>query len=54
VIEAVEFRVDERESAHCDSYWIRDVLKKGFRSAADFGVVCGHKDETGEVLWPRL
>lgn len=54
VLEAVEFRVDERESAHADSYWIRDVLKAGFRSAAEMRVVCGHKDEEGRVLWPKL
>lgn len=54
VVEAIPFRLESNVSVHCDTFWIRDVMKAGFRSAADFGVVCGHKDETGEVLWPEL
>jgi hypothetical protein len=50
VLERIEFRIEE--TAYCDTYFNRDVLRAGFRQAADMNVVCGHKDEQGNVLWP--
>lgn len=50
VLEAIEFRLEE--TAHCDSYFNRDALQKGFVQMADMGVVCGHKAKTGEILYP--
>ena len=54
VLERLELRIDERNSAHCDTYFSTDVLRAGFRQAAEMRVVCGHKNTNGEVLWPRL
>jgi len=54
VLERLEFRIDERDSVHADTYFCRDVLQAGFSQAAEMRVVCGHKDESGEVLWPEL
>lgn len=54
VLERLEFRIDERNSVHCDTYFSRDVLRAGFRQAADMSVICGHKDEKGVILWPTL
>jgi len=54
VLEEIEFRIEEQNGAHCDSYWIRDVLRAGFSQAADMRVACGHKDTSGEVVWPKL
>lgn len=50
VLEAIDFRLES--AAHCDTYFNRDLLRGGYRQMADMDVVCGHKDEYGEVLWP--
>lgn len=50
VLEAIPFRLGE--NAHCDSYFNQDVLEAGFSQMADMSVVCGHKNEAGEILWP--
>lgn len=52
VLEAIDFRLEE--TAHCDTYFNRDVLRGGWSQWADMGVVCGHKDEQGRILWPNL
>jgi hypothetical protein len=52
VLERLDFRLEE--TAHCDTYFNRDVLRAGFTQQADLGVVCGHKDEHGQVLWPSF
>lgn len=52
VLEKIPFR--QEETGHCDTYFNRDVLRAGFSQVADMSVICGHKDEAGEVLWPRL
>lgn len=54
VLERLEFRINERNSAHCDTYFCTDVLRAGFRQAAEMRVVCGHVDEDGRILWPDL
>lgn len=51
VLEVIQFR--QEETAHCDTYFNRDVLHRGFTQRADMSVVCGHKDETGAVIWPQ-
>jgi hypothetical protein len=50
VLEAIDFRLEE--TAHCDSYFNRDALHRGFNQMAEMSVVCGHKAETGEILYP--
>jgi hypothetical protein len=50
VLEAVDFRMED--TAHCDTYFNRDLLRAGYRQLADMDVVCGHKSEDGTVLWP--
>ena len=52
VLEEIDFRLGD--VAHCDTYFNRDVMHEGFKQMADMRVVCGHKNEQGEVLWPSL
>lgn len=54
VLEAVPLRIDAMNSSHCDTYFAKDALEKGFRQAADFRVICGHIDYDGSVKWPSL
>lgn len=42
------------ETGCCDTYFNRDVLRAGLRQMADMSVICGHKSETGEIIWPRF
>lgn len=51
VLEVIQFR--QEETAHCDTYFNRDVLHGGFTQRADMSIICGHKDETGAVIWPQ-
>lgn len=50
VLAALDFRLED--AAHCDTYFNRDALRSGYRQMADMGVICGHKNEAGEILWP--
>jgi hypothetical protein len=50
VLERIEFRIES--TAYCDTYFNRDVMQAGFRQVADMRVICGHKNEQGQVLWP--
>lgn len=50
VLEAIDFRLGE--TAHCDTYFNRDVMWAGLRQMANMNVVCGHKNEEGAILWP--
>lgn len=52
VLERLSFRLEA--TAFCDTYFNRDVMQAGLVQAADMGVVCGHKDEHGVILWPWL
>lgn len=54
VLEAVDFRVSPLGKAHCDSFFTEDVYRAGYSMKADTRVLCGHKCEDGEVLWPSL
>lgn len=54
VLEAIDFRMEAVHSAHCDTFFNRDVMAGGFSQWADLRVICGHKDESGVVLWPEL
>lgn len=55
VLEQVQFRVEyPKNGAYCDTWWTEDVYRAGFTMAADMGVICGHKDVNGEVLWPKM
>jgi hypothetical protein len=54
VLEVIQFRMEwPEQGGHCDSYFSRDVLRAGFTQKADMSVICGHKTETGEILWPE-
>lgn len=53
VLETIAFRL-EGDTGHCDGFFNLDVLRSGFSQMADMSVVCGHKTERGEILWPRL
>lgn len=53
VLEKIPFRL-EGQTGHCDGWFNRDVLRAGFTQMADMSVICGHKTEWGEILWPRL
>lgn len=53
VLEKIPFRL-EGQTGHCDGWFNQDVLRAGFTQMADMSVVCGHKTEHGEILWPRL
>ena len=50
VLQAIDFRLGE--TAHCDTYFNRDVMWAGLRQMAHMNVVCGHKNEEGVILWP--
>jgi hypothetical protein len=50
VLEAVPMRLEG--GGHCDTPWTNDVYRAGFSMMADTGVLCGHVDEDGTVLWP--
>lgn len=52
VLQKIQFRLEGKQGAHCDTWFNRDVLHNGFTQMADMSVVCGHKNEKGEVLWP--
>lgn len=52
VLQAIDFRLEE--TAHADTYFNRDVMHMGFKQMADMSVVCGHKTEQGEILWPHF
>lgn len=52
VLERFEFR--HEETGACDTYFNRDILRAGMIQKADMGVVCGHKNEAGEILWPKF
>jgi hypothetical protein len=52
VLEVIPFRMEE--TAHCDTYFNRDVMHAGLSQRADMGVVCGHVSEHGEIQWPHL
>lgn len=53
VLEAIPFRRIAPYSVHCDTWFTRDVYKSGYSMWADLSVICGHKKETGEILWPE-
>lgn len=55
VLERFEFRTlspEMKPQVHCDTWFTHDVYGAGMSMLADMTVVCGHKDETGVVLWP--
>jgi hypothetical protein len=55
VLEQIEFRVEwPKNGGHCDSPFVRDAMRRGFDQRADMSVICGHKDEHGQILWPEL
>jgi hypothetical protein len=55
VLEKVDFRAEyPTNGAYCDTWFTEDVYKAGFSMAAEMGVVCGHKDVDGTVLWPKI
>jgi hypothetical protein len=50
VLEAIPFEFVG--PGHCDWNWTEDVFRYGFSMKADTGVICGHKDDDGTILWP--
>jgi len=52
VLEQIPFRLDA--TAFCDTYFNRDVLRAGLVQMVEMSVICGHKSEEGEILWPRI
>lgn len=52
VLVKIDFRMEEPGGAHCDTFFNRDVLAAGYSQWADMNLVCGHKHESGEILWP--
>lgn len=55
VLERFDFRTLTQElhpQVHCDTWFTHDVHGAGFEQMADMTVVCGHKREDGEILWP--
>lgn len=55
VLERFPFRTlsaDMNPQVHCDTWFTHDVYGAGYSMKADMSVVCGHKDEHGEILWP--
>ena len=52
VLEAIEFT--RRGPADCDTYFNEDVFRGGWSQWAAMDVICGHKNERGEILWPKL
>lgn len=55
VLEMVEFRIDwPKNGSYCDTPFIKDAHRRGFEQMADMSIICGHKDEQGQILWPEL
>lgn len=54
VLEAIDFRASTLDTTrvHCDSWFTCDVYEAGYTMMADCNVICGHKDEGGNILWP--
>lgn len=52
VLEVTPFRMHEY-GAYCDSAFTEDVWRAEYDMRADTGVICGHKDTDGRVLWPE-
>lgn len=54
VLESVEFRIDyPKHGCHTDTHFTNDLHRHGFERLADMTVICGHKDEQGQILWPE-
>lgn len=54
VLEEIPFKVEwPKNGGHCDSPFVTDVLRRGYTQMANMSVICGHKREDGEVLWPE-
>lgn len=54
VIERIPFRITGEPGVHCDTPFNNDVYQAGFSQMAAMSVICGHKNERGEILWPEL
>lgn len=55
VVEAIPFRIlseNMEPRVHCDSWFTQDAWQGGYTFMADTRVLCGHKKEDGEILWP--
>jgi hypothetical protein len=54
VLEQIPFRIEwPKNGGCCDTPFIKDVFKMGFKQVADMSIICGHKDEDGQILWPE-
>lgn len=49
-LERFEFRMER--TAHCDTYFTRDVYQAGLSMVAEMSVICGHKHEDGRIKYP--
>jgi len=55
VLEALDFReVEDAFGVYCDLQWTREAFAAGYGMKADMGVMCGHIDDGGAVLWPEV
>ena len=54
VLEAIDFRMVDQNGGHCDSWFTDDAYHAGYTQMADMSVICAHKDEHGDILWPRM
>jgi len=52
VLEDLPFRITNNPGVHCDTWFTNDAYTANYSMMADTRVVCGHKREDGEVLWP--
>jgi hypothetical protein len=51
VLKLIDFRL--APSAHCDTWFNRDIFHQKMTQMADMSVVCGHKRADGVILWPE-
>lgn len=53
VLKEIEFHEYEKVGSPIpDIPFAQDCLRSGFKQVAHFGVICGHIDDDGTVLWP--
>jgi hypothetical protein len=55
VLEVIEFKTYwPKNGSYCDTPFTKDAMRHGFEQMADMSIICGHKDEHGQILWPEL
>ena len=58
VLDAFDFRLvffpNRQLISDCDTWFYHDAIKAGFVTKCDLGLICGHKQKNGVILWPEL